>query len=118
MIFLCPGNVSGHEIELCPLRSLLWQTFPENAAEDSSEFQVKLCIFIFKKCIYFMKQVLFKRLSFTGSSPAKIQQLLLLLSGLLNRFVYADINGSTWLLHFVGVAHILNIRAIQDEVIK
>lgn len=41
MIFLCPGNVFGDEIELWPLRSLLWQAFPENAAEDSSEFQVK-----------------------------------------------------------------------------
>lgn len=49
MIFLCPGSVSGNEIELCPLRSLSWQTFPEKAGEDSSAFQVKLCIFIFKK---------------------------------------------------------------------
>lgn len=34
MIFLYPGNVSGSEIELWPLRSLLWQAFAENAAED------------------------------------------------------------------------------------
>lgn len=54
------GNVFGNEIELWPLSSLLWQAFPENVAEDSSQFQVKLCIFILKKCPCLMKQVLFK----------------------------------------------------------
>lgn len=63
-----PVSVSfGNEIELWPLRSLLWQAFPENAAEDSSEFQIKLCIFILEKCSCLTKQVLFKRLSFAGS---------------------------------------------------
>lgn len=61
-----PGNVSGKEMELCPLRSLLWQAFPENAAEDSSEFQVKLCIFILREFTHLMKQELFQHLNFAG----------------------------------------------------